>query len=440
MDLMHPVSFLPTQTITSAFSQEYCLANNPVKNFPVLPSSSLPTQKYSIRYKYPSDQTLSKFNSASTAMDALGINVHFFSRIDGHALIGSKDLDLIQQAGFKKIRFDLLWGLVEKQKNIFDFAPYDAVLQDLKQRGITPMIILELGNPLYAKDSTIEPSEVRKAFARYAKAAISRYKGQGLIFELTNEPNHKIFWKPKPNVQDYMQLVLGLVPTLRKLDPSAIFVAPSTAGAPKAFLNSCFKLGLLTLVDGVTVHPYQAFYKKPPINRAPENVEKEYQRTYSLIQKFAPSGKEIPILLGEWGYSSGPGEVDEETQANYLVRQAMWSIMHRVPVNIWYDWKGDSLGSLEIPDKEHNFEIVHLSLEPKPAYRAMFELNQELNGMQFIRRKPSEAKDYILEFGNSTGKQTLVCWTLDTSHTMNLNGQTLKLTGKPIYHHIGKQN
>jgi hypothetical protein len=396
----------------------------PASRFPV---SSQPS------YNRPAQNRLA---NRPLATDALGVHIHFFRPGDGALLATDRDLDMIQMAGFRKVRMDLLWGEVEKQPGIFDFRRYDWAIQGLLKRGIQPMLILGLGNPLYAKGLTLEPKyRVQPAFERYALETVKHYRGLGLTYELVNEPNHPEFWQPKPDVNAYMNVARRLLPALKATDPTARLVAPSTAGAPLDFLAACFQQGLLNLVDGVTIHPHQNFYQTFPFNRNPETFEAEYQRTRALVDRYAPAGKHIPILLGEWGYSTATGEVDEQTQARYLARQALLGMMYGTPVNIWYDWKSDIIGS-DRDTKEDRFGIVNTSLWPKPAWFAMQELSRNLAGKRFIQRLPSAPTDYLLEFGNGVNT-TLVSWTSGLSHWVNSPyGQRL-LTGSPTYAQTG---
>jgi polysaccharide biosynthesis protein PslG len=377
---------------------------------------------------------------AGSAVDTLGVHVHFFTPGDGHPLTTVTDLDRIQQAGFRRVRMDILWSQVEQRPGVFDFTKYDWIIQGLLQRGIRPMVILGLGNPLYNRDLSIQPASTAAAFSRYARETVRHYRGQGLLYELVNEPNHPDFWKPQPNAIDYASLALFLLPQLRQIDPNARFVSPSTAGAPLGYLEACFRSGLLNVVDGVSIHPYQTFHKFPPYKRIPEAFEQECQQARVLIDRYSPPGKHIPLLLGEWGYSSIPGEVDQNTQANFQVRQALLGLMYGSPVNIWYDWKGDIDGSYRPNEKEHNFGMVgyppYVPFDPnfaKPSYYAMRELSQALNGKNFSGRlNTANPQDYLLAFRD--GKQTTIAaWTTDFPHAVAAVGKPLLLTGKPTY-------
>ena len=372
------------------------------------------------------------FPSIKPSVDALGVNVHCFRLQDGAPLTNEQDLNLIRLAGFRRVRIDMLWSKVERQPGVLDFRDYDRVIQALRARGIKPMVILGLGNPLYSPELTIYPPHVQAAFERYVTETIKHFRGQGLIYELVNEPNHEAFWKPRPDPRAYMALAKNVLPKIKMLDPTAQVVAPSTAGTPFDFLESCFQEGLLQWVDGVTVHPYQAFYKTYPTNRNPENFEVDYQKVQQLIQKYAPTGKRIPLLLGEWGYSSALTELDEQTQANYLVRQALLGMLYGSPVNIWYDWKGDIDGLQDPNNKELNFGVVHPDLRVKPAYFAMQQLANQIGNKSLMGRLPSPSGDYVLKFANDK-EAVLAYWTANTPHWLSVGQQRLLLTGKPGY-------
>lgn len=371
------------------------------------------------------------------ANDALGVNVHFFRLGDGFPLVTERDLDMLQQAGFRRVRMDLLWREVEKQPGVFNFQKYDWAIQGLLKRGIRPMVIIGLGHPSYSPGLTIQPSWVQAGFERYAEETVKHFKGLNLIYELVNEPNHPEFWQPKPDAAEYMKLAKRLLPRLKSIDPNAFIAAPSTAGAPLPFLETCFRQGLLSLVDGVTIHPYQAFYELPPKNRIPEFVERDYQLTQALIQKYAPPGKQIPLIFGEWGYSSALNEISEQQQAIYMTRQALLGMMYGTPINIWYNWKGGIEGQSSDPtNKELNFELVHTNLVPKPAYYAIGQLTRRLSNKQYAGKEPSLPGDYILKFTNSQmspSQTTYACWTIQPPHWINLMGRMILLTPKPCY-------
>ncbi|HTL16926.1 MAG TPA: cellulase family glycosylhydrolase [Patescibacteria group bacterium] len=351
----------------------------------------------------------------------VGVNIHFTV---GH----DKDLDLIAKAGFRLIRMDFGWAGIEREKGQYRWSEYDELMSHLDGRGIRAVLILDYSNPLYEEQVTsINPlthqshqttaspqhPESVAAFARWAAASAKHFQGRHVLWELWNEPNID-FWSPKPDVHQYTTLALAAAKAIREADPQATIIGPATSTFPWDFLETFLSSGILQYLDGISVHPY----REP--RREPETVASDYQKLRELIERHAPSGKKgkIPILSGEWGYSSWQKGVSIQIQAAFLVRQQLVNLLHGVPLSIWYDWKNDGTDPNE---NEHNFGTVEMDFNPKPAYAAVETLTRELAGYSVGWRDPLESeRDYLLICTNSAGAQKLVAWTLAGPHLLNL--------------------
>jgi len=336
-----------------------------------------------------------------------GVNIHF--RGEPH------DLDLIQQAGFRFIRMDLTWAAVEQTKGRYDFEKigYDALTAGCTKRAIRILYILDYSNKLYESDRSVRTDSGRKAFAAFARAAAERYANRNILWEIWNEPNLKHFWSPQPSVDDYCKLVAETAPKIRNADPSALILAPACSGIPLSWLEQCFQKGLLRHIDALSVHPYRS--------KAPETVIADYQKLRALIARYAPAGKTIPVLSGEWGYSNlnwDKSRLSNEQQARYLVRELLVNLYQKIPVSIWYDWKNDGTNPDE---REHNFGTVTHQLQPKAAYLAAKTLTSTLAGYHIEKRLPlSSDNDFALLLKNGN-KTAYALWTTADSHPVNLS-------------------
>jgi hypothetical protein len=352
---------------------------------------------------------------------SVGVNIHFVTGQE-------RDLDLIAAAGFKFIRMDFAWEAVETSKGEYNWAGYDELLANLDKRGLRAILILDYSHHLYeapvtspnpmtgkAEQTIASPqhSESIAAFARWAAAAARHYAGRHVLWEIWNEPNGN-FWSPKPNADQYTALALATAKAMREAEPHAAIIGPASSGFPWAFLETFLKSGMLEYLDGVSVHPYRS-PKQPP-----ETAAKDYEKLRALIDRYvSPARKDrMPILSGEWGYSTFKRGVSLETQAAFAVRQQLSNLLCGVPLSIWYDWKNDGTDANE---NEHNFGTVLPDLNPKPAYVAIRALTQQLNGCRFVRRLalPSD-KDYALLFANQEGYRKLAAWTLAEPHTASI--------------------
>ncbi|MFE4119954.1 cellulase family glycosylhydrolase [Priestia sp. YIM B13486] len=355
----------------------------------------------------------------------LGVNIHF----TGNPI----DIDLIKDAGFKIVRQDILWENVEKERGVYNFksSGYDELNTALIQNDIRPYFILDYSNKLYEKNQSIVTKKGQDAFVKYVKEVTTRYKGEGVIWEIWNEPNSG-FWEPKPNIKEYSSLVKRVSKTIKDNDSTGIVVAPALSKVNSeslVWLEGIFKEGTLDYIDAVSVHPYR------PEN--PETVLSDYQKLKSLISKYKKG--DVPILAGEWGYSTAEKwknfNVTEQQQAEYLVRMFLINLLSDVPVSVWYDWKNDGDDPL---NSEHNFGIREQDVNiPKQSYIAINTLTYNLSNFKLNRRiNVGNQNDYILEFTNGKEKKVIVYWTSKEKHNINL---TIKSKKNKIVTMYGKE-
>jgi hypothetical protein len=331
---------------------------------------------------------------ASAVPAALGVNIHFTDPQPG-------ELEQIHAAGFRWVRMDFFWHQIEREKGKYDFAPYDRLMAALEKQGIRPIFILDYGNGLYEQGPPTKP-ESRAAFTRFVAAAMERFKNRGIVWEMWNEPNLAQFWQPRPNPGDYIALATEVGKTIRRIAPNEWYIGPATSGVDLAFLERCFQGGLLRYWDAVSVHPYRTV--------EPETVLPEYQKLRTLIARYAPKGKTIPLLNGEWGYSEKYPGLNLDKQSKFLPRQILTSLAAGLKINIWYDWRDDGTDPNEI---EHHFGTIYNDGQPKPTYRAAQTLARILDGFQFHRRlRLDSPNDHCLVFSKGT-EVRLVAWTTE---------------------------
>lgn len=343
---------------------------------------------------------------ALTVPKGLGVNIHFRGE--------PRDLDLIADAGFKFIRMDLTWEAVERKKGVYEFekSGYDALTKGCSKRGIRILYILDYSNRLYESDRSVRTEQGCRAFAAFAEAAAARYSGKGILWEIWNESNIKQFWKPQPSVDDYCKLVRAAANRLKKADNTGLVVAPATSTIPFVWLEKCFKKGLLKWIDALTVHPYRP--------QPPETVIKDYARLRQLINRYAPKGRQIPVLSGEWGYSLinwDNSRLSEQQQARYLVRMFLINLYQQIPLTIWYDWKDDGTNPNE---REHHFGTMTHDLKSKAAYLAAKTLSSTFAGFSIDQRLDlGSDKDFTFKLTKDKS-EAIAVWTIGQEHKVTL--------------------
>jgi hypothetical protein len=343
---------------------------------------------------WPSD------TSAPAIPEGLGVNIHFTNPDAG-------EVKMLAAAGFQWVRMDFVWKQTEHERGKYDFSSYDHLLKSLDERHIKPLFILDYSNTLYDNDRAPYTDTGRRAFAAWAAAAVERYRGRGILWEIYNEPNTG-FWTPRPNVSDYVKLALETSKAIQRVAPEEQIIGPAIWGMDFTFLEACFQSGLLNYWSAVSVHPYR--------KTDPETVVADYARVRELIAKYAPAGKRIPIISSEWGYSSASINIGEEKQSALLARQLLINQSQGIALSIWYDWQNDGDNPREI---EHHFGTVRPSYyalrdpvyDPKPAYRAAQTLTSFLRGFKFRERLPAGLDDYLLKF-HSAGEERFALWTV----------------------------
>lgn len=339
----------------------------------------------------------------------LGVNIHFTDPRPG-------EMKMLAEAGFHWVRMDFFWGNIEKEKGAYDFSDYDHLVSALDKYHLKAIFILDYGNPLYDDGMAPHTPEAIEAFAKWAAASAKHFAGHGILWEMWNEPNIG-FWKPKPDVNAYIRLVLATGKAIKKAAPEEAFIGPATSTIPLDFLESCFKAGLLQYWDAVSVHPYR--------QQGPETVAKDYKAVRRLIAKYVPSGKSIPVISGEWGYSAAWKGFDQEKQGRMIAIEFLTNLSCKIPLSIWYDWHDDGSDPKEA---EHHFGTVAYDYhpnknpvyDPKPAYQAVKTLTHVLNGFHFDKlRSDGNPDDHILVFRKGE-KVCLSVWTTQQPHAITL--------------------
>lgn len=332
----------------------------------------------------------------------LGVNIHSMEMKDS-------EIKKITGAGLKIVRIDIFWSNVEKKKGIYDFSKYDKFVKDMEKNNIKIIFILDYENKFYDNGLSPHTDEGRKAFTNFAKAAVERYRGKDIMWEIWNEPNGG-FWHPKPNWEDYFNLTMEAIKGIKTIDKDAFIVAPAASEVQYNFFDYLGSKGLFKYIDAVSVHPYR--------RTNPETVIEDYKNLKNLIENY-PHNKNIEIFSGEWGYSTSWEGMNETKQAQYCIRQYLSNIISGIDTSIWYDWVNDGNDK---NNSEHNFGIMYNDLTPKSTYYAIKTMNETLQGYDYIKRVDTESKnDYVIMFKKGSKIAYAVWTTSPKSHDISIS-------------------
>ena len=335
-----------------------------------------------------------------TFPEGVGIDIHT-------AALKPGELEMLAATGVRWVRMDLAWEWTEPKKGEYYFKAYDQLMDALQKANIRAILILDYNNKFYDNGESPHSPEGQAAFARWAAAGVSHFSGRGVIWEMWNEPNGPHYWHPKENVHDYISLAQKVGQAIEQAAPGETFVGPATAGFDFAFQQACYQGGLLKYWSAVTVHAYRP--------TPPENVSGYFQRLRNLIAQYAPPGKQIPIIVSEWGYPFPGGSIDMETQAKYLPRMWLTDLSNGSPLSIWYDWfDPHSASPWDMVSGPYNGSRDPV-YQPKPAYEAAKTVTSVLNGYRFEKRlSVGSPQDYVLAFSNGSETRYAV-WSASSS-------------------------
>lgn len=332
-------------------------------------------------------------------------------------------LPLVRQAGFSWIRDELYWEAIEKTPGRFAFPTrFDAYLAECAHLGISPLVVLDYGNPvaypaLFSQSTFPQSPEARARFIRYVDAVVARYGGTVKHWELWNEPDFG-----KIRYPTYLALLKDTFAAIKQRSSDASVISCGGGGSGGGPGGDCIvgliKDGGLNDQDGFSVHPYMP----------PNTPEKGYRATGAPIDfvsiptvwpylkrlttdNVKADGRPLQVWVTELGWPVNPKDPgqDEATQASNLVRTYLLSRRYgTVKVVFWYDFVDDGT---DVNNIEHNFGLLHHDLTPKPAFVAASVLSSTVGKLNWAKALVDAENVKAYQYG--TDDPVVVGWTTD---------------------------
>ena len=314
-------------------------------------------------------------------------------------------LDTLKDSGFRYVRHGFYVHGAMLGPGKFDWTKPDAIVKECKERGLSLMGCIFYDNQ---KFGNVRTPEGIAAYAEFAGALAERYKGQGIIWEIWNEPNTMTFWGKHGKVgnseqyaKEYIALLTPAVKAMKKADPDCFILGGSVSNfwsKSYEWTEFAFKHGILkTGIDCWSVHPYGM--------KTPEDTIEGYDITRDLMKKYG--GPMLPLVNSERGYKLGTGEGEiggeeskrHEIQAWLFVRQQLVDLLVDSRITIWYEAMGKEGFRLLDGDKKEKAMI---------AGEVMVD---QLNGYALDKRLDlGNDRDFALQFKNKYGGVKIVAW------------------------------
>jgi hypothetical protein len=317
-----------------------------------------------------------------------------------------RDLGLMRDAGLTWVKQQFAWRDIEgAKKGAFNWGNADQAVYTSNGKGIE--ILARIDNaPEWAAPGCFNsakkqmgPAKNMQDWLDFLSAFVTRYKGRIRAYEIWNEPNLSREWCARaPNPSEYAALMKASYAKIKSIDPNAMIISagmtPTTQSNAEAMPDVQFVEQMYTAMGNNSsgyfdvLGAHAAGFKAPP-ETSPDDIAKNPQynhgegaagRIYGFrhaedIRKLmvarGDSAKQVAVL--EFGWTTDtihPAyswfKVDEQTQADYLVRA------YRFAKQNWSPWIGTMFVIyMANPDWDKNYEEYWWAItEPNGTPRA----------------------------------------------------------------------
>lgn len=256
-------------------------------------------------------------------------------------------LDGITESGFGWVRQRFPWQAIEPEPGVFDWQPWDAIVDDVTARGLTLVAVLD-GSPSWARapedaGNPLAPPAAQADFGRFARAFAQRYGQAVQFYQIWDEPNIRPHWgQGLVDAGEYAGLLREAAVQVRAADSDAVVLTAALAPnvepggenqSDLAYLDELYQAGAAPWFDVVAAQPYG--FDLPPSDPAdPQRLN--FRRAELLRDVMVRHGDaQTALWISAYGWHSpldsqatatSPWQsVDEATQAAWAVDAAEWA-------------------------------------------------------------------------------------------------------------------
>jgi polysaccharide biosynthesis protein PslG len=325
---------------------------------------------------------------------ALGYTLPGLSQLDRVKLLRK-----IELSGFKEVRFNLDWSVIQKNNSkTYDWKLFDTIMKDVKNSGMKSIVTLDRtpqwARPSDCTDDIFCPPQYTSDFATFSAVAVKRYQGYKVAaWEIWNEPNIVNFWRTKPDAVAYTQLLAATYTAIKKQVPSAVVLVGGLAGDatdgsgpfidPRTFIAQMYASGAKNYFDGIAYHPYTSL--RLPNNVAPHNGWPKMVDTTPSIRSLMADNKDQGkgIWITEFGNPtsgkgvevSDPAAIQLPQGADHISLEAQKQIAEMAIADItkypWvkdFDWYTYADGNGDYDLSGSSYGLFRSNGTPKPVF------------------------------------------------------------------------
>ncbi|HMO58329.1 MAG TPA: beta-galactosidase, partial [Roseiflexaceae bacterium] len=322
--------------------------------------------------------------AAAAGNSDFGVNSHIAATYDVAAT--RRPLEIMSEISSGWAREEFVWYRIERSPGQYDWTFYDRAIPQLAGRGVK-IIGLLITAPAWAtpfggdRDGapSFYPPDAQR-FAQFAAAAAQRYRDHVSHWEIWNEPENQLYWQSGPSPAEYAGLLKAAYPAIKAANPNATVLSAGIVPTHVDFIRGIADNGAWGSFDVLAIHPYVDPF-------GPEDGQIGTGDVAAVKSLVARLGNK-PIWATEFGWSTGPASrdprgVDEETQANYLIRSSALLRAAGVEKVLWFRLKDTEVRNGS-PFNQYGLlryagGITDLS-QPRPSLAAFRTLNEQLGG------------------------------------------------------------
>ena len=244
------------------------------------------------------------------------------------------------------------WANIERTQGVFDWTALDTAVATSKAKGVNDILMVLAGTPTWATDDpspTALPQPGAAGMPRdiawwdnWVTQVVTRYKGKITSYQPWNEANLATF--STGSAQDMADLTKHAYDIIKRIDPSATVVAPSTGTRLGGPFKSFYPKYLSALkaygwpVDVWAAHTYPASLGTPVDRTA---LAKLWQK--ALKAAGAPA-KPMWDTENNFGLK-GPGpqnpdvDIEGTKAADWVARTYLDALRLNITRVYWYRWE-----------------------------------------------------------------------------------------------------
>lgn len=235
-------------------------------------------------------------------------------------------LDAVVAAGGTWLRVPFNWGIIEERKGEPDWTALDRVVAAADARDLHILGVISYA-PQWARTSRIPtaPPDRPADFGRFAGQVARRYAASVNTWEIWNEPNIRVGFGGRVDVEAYVALLKAAYAAIKKVQPrgSSTVVSgglnrgPDATGGLIAYVKQMYRAGAQDFFDAVGIHPYLRAETADGYRADSEALLAEIARIRSTMLRRGDSHR---IWMTEFGKATAAGFTQAQ-QADLLTMQ-----------------------------------------------------------------------------------------------------------------------